>query len=256
MTTKEYLEKYKKYPSSENKYEGWEKDLEDIKQFNKNLIEKYLWLKPYNRWTGKTSEDYDYEFTELDEMPEGWRLAFGDQMVEEIHQQLVRYDFVNDYKIVQIKEKWGGLRWYDGGTPIGKLSDEYEEIDWKPSEHEGKWNPSYDRETEFLKEVGVEHYISYFDRKNSSLSDKEIEEYNRNAIHHYKIYKIVEKCRIPDIISKYENLSFKICINCGKPANWLTTGWISPYCDDCKKAMMETDYFNENSFERLKEDNI
>lgn len=35
------------------------------------------------------------------------------------------------------------------------------------------------------------------------------------------------------IIDKYEELSYKTCINCGKPATKISTGWISPYCDDC-----------------------
>lgn len=39
--------------------------------------------------------------------------------------------------------------------------------------------------------------------------------------------------KIYDIISKYEEISAKTCINCGKPATKISTGWISPYCDDC-----------------------
>ena len=237
MTTKEYLEKYKKYPSSDNKYEGWEKDLEDIKQFNRDLIDKYPWLKPWNRWTGKTSKDYDYEFTELDDMPEGWRIAFGDQMVEEIHQQLVKYDYVNDYKIVQIKEKWGGLRWYDGGTPIGKLSEDYREVSTSGT----PWYPDFDRETEVIREVGRDHYISFYD-ENVDMTEEERQRYNLNAIYHYRIYKIVEKCTIPDIISKYENMSFNTCIKCGDTAEWESMGWISPYCTKCANYFLDKNY--------------
>lgn len=101
MTTREYL-------NSTNE--------EDRKQFNRELCEKYPWLIPTNRWTGEVVEDYDYDYTELDQMPEGWRIAFGDQMVEELNQELVKGGFVNDYRITQIKEKFGGLRWYDNGN--------------------------------------------------------------------------------------------------------------------------------------------
>lgn len=38
---------------------------------------------------------------------------------------------------------------------------------------------------------------------------------------------------IRDVISKYSQLSKHTCINCGKPATKITTGWISPFCDDC-----------------------
>ena len=34
---------------------------------------------PRNRWTGEVPEDYDYSYTELDSMPDGWRKAFGEQ---------------------------------------------------------------------------------------------------------------------------------------------------------------------------------
>ena len=135
------------------------------KEYNKALCEKYPWLIPTNRWTGEIVEDYDYDYTELDSMPEGWRIAFGDQMVEELNQELVKGGFVNDYRITQIKEKFGGLRWYDNGN------------------------------TE--------------------------EGYN--------------------IINKYESLSRKTCICCGKPAKYITLGWISPFCEDCIKDI-EDDY--------------
>lgn len=35
-----------------------------------------------------------------------------------------------------------------------------------------------------------------------------------------------------DIIDKYEDISYKTCIVCGKPATKLSGGWISPYCDE------------------------
>ena len=168
MTTKEYLEKSKKYPGPDNKYRGWKKDLESIQQFNRELIKNYPWLKPWNRWTGETPDEYDYTYTELDSMPEGWRLAFGDEMVERIQQELVKFNFVDKYRINQIKEKWGGLRWYDGGYP--------------------------------------------------------------------------ENSEINDIVSRYEELSYKICIRCGKPAEWISKGWISPYCTDCANNILDYQY--------------
>lgn len=35
------------------------------------------------------------------------------------------------------------------------------------------------------------------------------------------------------IIDKYENLSWYYCIHCGKPAKYISKGWIRPYCEDC-----------------------
>lgn len=100
-------------------------------------------------------------YTELDAMEPGWRKAFGLQMCEEIKQELKRHKgALKRYRITQIKEKFGGLRWYD----------------------------NYSTE---------------------------------------KIWK--------EIIPKYTQLSYKTCIHCGKPAKYISKGWISPYCEDCAK---------------------
>ena len=37
---------------------------------------------------------------------------------------------------------------------------------------------------------------------------------------------------IQKIIDKYEDISMKTCIVCGKPATYISRGWISPYCDE------------------------
>ena len=36
-----------------------------------------------------------------------------------------------------------------------------------------------------------------------------------------------------NIIDKYENLSWNICIKCGKHATHTSRGWICPYCKEC-----------------------
>ena len=135
----------------------------DKKERNKQLIEKYPFLLPRNRWTDKVDENYNYEYTELDAMPDGWRKAFGEQMCQEIKDELVKASALERYRIMQIKEKYGTLRWYD----------------------------------------------------------------NFNTQKGY------------DIIHKYEALSARTCIQCGKPATRITTGWIAPYCDECIDDALE-----------------
>ena len=73
-------------------------------------------------------------------MPEGWRLAFGEQLCQEIQEALeeaqkldpnggyeecaitTNYDskvivpYIEGYRITEIKEKYGTLRWYDNGA--------------------------------------------------------------------------------------------------------------------------------------------
>ena len=96
-----------------------------IKQHNKELIEKYPFLLPRNVWTGEPIEDYDYSYTELDDMPTGWRIAFGEQLCAELMEALG--DDAKDYFIEQIKEKYGELRWYPnwGSEKIYDIIDKY-----------------------------------------------------------------------------------------------------------------------------------
>lgn len=115
-------------------------------------------------------------YTELDAMDTGWRKAFGIQMCKEIKAALKKNNCLKKYRITQIKEKYGSLRWYDYGAP---------------------------------KEVY-------------------------------------------DIISKYEQISTKTCIVCGKPAKYISKGWISPYCGDCIGNRNYTKIGEEN-YDRISE---
>ena len=63
--------------------------MQSNKESNQKMIERFPFLIPRNRWTGKVPEDYDYSYTELDSMPDGWRKAFGEQMCEDIREELV-----------------------------------------------------------------------------------------------------------------------------------------------------------------------
>lgn len=106
----------------------------------KELKERYPFLIPRNRFTDKICEkepgdnaEWYEDWTELDEMPDGWRMAFGEQMCEEIREALLKEggeQALNDYRIIQIKEKYGYLHWYDANTndEIQKIIRKYEDI--------------------------------------------------------------------------------------------------------------------------------
>lgn len=144
----------------------------EIIERNKKLIEEYPFLK-----IDDNCDTIDY--TWLDDMPIGWRIAFGEQLCKEIKEELVKNNELDSYQIIQIKEKFGGLRWYD----------------------------------------------------NSSLPGIQV------------------------IIAKYEALSEKICINCGKPAIWISKGWISPYCDECATKQAKAQGVDINKiFNKIQED--
>ena len=43
---------------------------------------------------------------------------------------------------------------------------------------------------------------------------------------------------VHDILNKYEYISSRTCVECGRPAKYRTTGWIEPYCDECIKNVV------------------
>lgn len=104
------------------------KEKKRIRMRNKALCKRYPFLI-IRDWKDNPIEE---EYTYLDDMPIGWRRAFGIQMCEEIRQALVKKNRLYTYRIEQVKEKFGGLRWYDyDGTPeIDRIIDKYEDISY------------------------------------------------------------------------------------------------------------------------------
>ena len=119
----------------------------------------YFWYKTIS-WVNEQILDRICilpSYTELDAMEPGWRKAFGIQMCKEIRKQLIKEKTLFKWRIVQLKEKFGGIRLY------------------------------------------------------SNFASDEL--YN--------------------VIDKYEQISYRTCGVCGKPATKISKGWIYPYCDDC-----------------------
>ena len=158
-------------------YNKWLENTED-KELNKKMVEEFPFLLPRNRWTDKVSEDYDYSYNELLALEKGWAKAFGYELICELRDALIEAVYLDKYRITQIKEKYGTLRWYDFGAPED-------------------------------------------------------------------VFKI---------LMKYESLSYKTCIYCGKPATHETYGWINYVCEKCLSEHHlsgrligddEEDYFEE-----------
>jgi hypothetical protein len=87
------------------------------------LVKRYPFLRVTNQFTG---QKIGLEVTWYDQIPEHWRKRFGMQMIRELRKILVKYDYLHNYSIGQIKEKYGSLRWYDNGY-CGEMSKEYHE---------------------------------------------------------------------------------------------------------------------------------
>lgn len=122
---------------------------------------KYPFMRSRNVWTGKFS---GYKYTMYDEIPDGWKKAFGRQMLKDIkkagkasRRRLHKHwSWKAMLQWSQIKEKYGSLRLYASTTE--------------------------------------------------------------------EIYEVLEH---------YESISEDYCINCGKPSEYMTSGWIVPLCGEC-----------------------
>lgn len=71
-----------------------------------------------------------YEFTWYDDIPIGWRKAFGKQLSKDLKKQLKKDKQLKTFRFLQIKEKWGLLHIYTQGCSeeCWELLDKYEEL--------------------------------------------------------------------------------------------------------------------------------
>lgn len=103
-----------RYAMMTNEYQEWLSDFTDEQRRNYDLCMKYPILIPTNRWTGKAWDNYAYESTELDLMPSGWRIAFGEQWAADV-QKAINKSLEKErdqIRIIDIKEKYGYLHAY------------------------------------------------------------------------------------------------------------------------------------------------
>jgi len=98
------------------------------------LVKKFPFLKPQCGWGvdmeyHKPGYKYRYEETWLDGMPKAWRRSFGIQLCINL-KHIIERDGLTDYKVRQVKEKFGGLRWYDegGNKYTAMLIESYEHL--------------------------------------------------------------------------------------------------------------------------------
>lgn len=110
-----------------NIFHKYSKEDKELIKKNKKLIKEFPFLRVRVNRFGKVPTNYDYTYTELDDMPTAWRESFGIEMCEKIKKCLLKADYLDKYVITQIKEKYGTLRWYDYGVPK-TISDEFSDI--------------------------------------------------------------------------------------------------------------------------------
>lgn len=118
LSTKDYIRLYNSSCSNDPQVRY------ALNEYNNELLKKYPFLR--------LSDEYPTNLTWADYMEDGWRIAFGEQMFDEIKEELIRINCLYDYRIIDIKEKFGELRWYDTGYPtepkLQSIIDKYNKI--------------------------------------------------------------------------------------------------------------------------------
>lgn len=84
---------------------------------NKELVERHPYLLPRNVFSDEIRGDYDYDYTWYDDIPEGWRIAFGEFLLDDLREALVETNYLDRFRFFDIKEKYGSLRLYCNGAP-------------------------------------------------------------------------------------------------------------------------------------------
>lgn len=79
---------------------------------NKKLVKRYPWIAPVD-WNWNRVKRYS--FTMYDDIPIGWRRAFGKITLEDYRELLIRNNYLREFQWVQVKEKYGTLRLYSNG---------------------------------------------------------------------------------------------------------------------------------------------
>ena len=99
---------------------------------NKELCKKYPFLIPRSVWSDKPCwlrKPYDNIETFASS---GWHKAFGEFLCEDLKEELLKCNYLKQFRFTQIKEKYGGLRAYFNSIPkgckAGEIIDDYSHL--------------------------------------------------------------------------------------------------------------------------------
>lgn len=151
----------------------------EIQKLNYKLVQDFPFLLPKNRFDRGINiigeYGYRFEHTEISAMPKGWLIAFGKEMISEIKKDILAYDtnFLYEYTITDIKEKYGSLRWYDSGATekMYKTIGKYENLSIKKCVVCGEPG-EIDNDRYWLEPLCIKH------AEDSGLETKLLEAYN------------------------------------------------------------------------------
>lgn len=89
---------------------------------NGDFIAKYPWLKAWD-------EVDEIEYCYLDDLPPGWRAAYGEQFAAALARAIELDSMKDTYHIDQVKIKFGAFCWYDNaGWRAREVKEYYEKV--------------------------------------------------------------------------------------------------------------------------------
>lgn len=107
--------------------------MEKTVEWRKSLAKQFPYLMPKNSFTGKISDTYDYSYLVGEhDLPKGWFNLFL-QMCEDIREPLERCGQIDEFAFFQVKEKYGSMRCYVGGTTeeVMNIIEKYEFLSYQ-----------------------------------------------------------------------------------------------------------------------------
>ena len=110
---------------------------------NKELCKRYPFLIPRSVFTDQPVWMHKaYDWTLAEDFKDGWWKAFGLQMCEEIREDCIKYNYLNQLRLEQIKSKFGQLRCYTGPIPkdsqINNIIEDYSRLSENICEYCGR----------------------------------------------------------------------------------------------------------------------
>ena len=98
------------------KIKHWSYTTAKTRKRNKALCERYPFLIPRYYFVNEVCwMRKKYDNTIVESFPRGWWKSFGILLCEDLREELIRCNFLKQYRIIQLKEKYGQLRIYDNG---------------------------------------------------------------------------------------------------------------------------------------------
>lgn len=110
----------------------YQKDSEyELDYYNEILIREFPFIKePEEGILVEWAKEKLQIYTWLDEIPDGWRKAFGLDLLKDLKKALIEDNLLNEFCFSEIKEKYGALRIYgfNYGPCTNDVLDKYENL--------------------------------------------------------------------------------------------------------------------------------